>query len=213
MKRFVPIIALASLSVCLTGCFELPPWPPKQPNIGSLDPQDWYIFHSDDMPTHPSAHSMGAWSFTIPRPDGHVNYIQTPFNATEVLHNVTITFEIESDTPKYSVVDPTDHLPATVHLFFEQKGDDLRNPNGRWWATWSQYNFGSQDNSTITFVIPLTLDQWSNVIGERNATAFYAALANVGWIGITCGGQFFFGHGIAMDGGSAKYVLVDLSVN
>lgn len=207
------IIALGSLS-WLGGCVVGPPdVPPKQPNVASLAPQDWYIFHSDDMPIHPFADSTGAWSFTIPKPDGHVNYIQTPFNATEVLHNVTITFKIESDSPKYVVVDPTDHLPATVHLFFEQKGDDLRDPNGRWWATWSQYNSGSQDNSTITFVIPLTPDQWSNVIGQRDATAFYASLANVGWIGITCGGQFFFGHGTAMEGGSAKYVMVDLSVN
>ena len=130
-----------------------------------------------------------------------------------MLHNVTITFKIESHAPKYLVIDPTDHLPATVHLFFEQKNDDGRNPNGRWWATWSKYDFGSQDNTTTTFVIPLTRDQWSNVIGERDATAFYAALSNVGWIGITCGGQFFFGHGIAMDSGSAKYAVVDLSVN
>lgn len=195
------------------GCFELPPWPPKKPNVVSLDPQDWYIFHSSFTPTHPSADPNGAWSLPIPNLPGHVNYIETPFNATEVLHNVTITFKIESDQPKYFVMDTTDHLPATVHLFFQQKGDDLRNPNGRWWATWSQYDFGSQDNTTITFVIPLTQDQWSNVIGKRDATSFYAALANVGWIGITCGGKSFFGHGIALDGGSAKYVLVNLSVN
>lgn len=210
------IIALASLSCCLTGCFELPPWPPKQPNVVSLDPQNWYIFHSFYFiatPSHPSADPNGAWSLSIPDVPGHLNYIETPFNATEVLHNVTITFRIESNAPKYSVTDPTDHLPATVHLFFEQKGDDLRDPNGRWWATWSKYDLGSEDNATITFVIPLTPDQWSNVIGQRDATAFYAALANVGWIGITCGGQFFFGHGIAMDGGSAKYVLVDMTVN
>lgn len=95
----------AHITKLVGGCFDLPPWPPKQPNVVSLDPQDWYIFHSDDMPVHPSADSTGAWSFTIPRPDGHVNYIQTPFNATEVLHNVTITFKIESNVPKYLVID------------------------------------------------------------------------------------------------------------
>jgi len=31
--------------------------PPKKPNVASLDPQDWYIFYSDDMPFHPSADS------------------------------------------------------------------------------------------------------------------------------------------------------------
>lgn len=208
-------VTIAFVLVCwLGGCAQvLPSIQPKQPNVASLAPQDWYIFFSSNTPSHPSADPTGAWSLSIPDVPGHLNYIETPFNATEVLHNVTITFKVESDAPQYFVMDSTDHLPATVHLFFEQRDDDLRDPNGRWWATWSQYNFGSQDNSTITFVIPLTPDQWSNVIGERDATAFYAALANVGWIGITCGGQFFFGHGIAMNGGSAKYVLVDLTVN
>lgn len=213
MGRITRLFVIALLPLGLGGCFQLPPIPPKQPNVASLDPQDWYIFHGSNTPAHPSANADGAWSLSIPNFPGHVNYIETPFNATEVLHNVTITFKVESDAPQYFVMDTTDHLPATVHLFFEQKYDDLRDPNGRWWATWSKYDFGSQDNSTIKFVIPLTPDQWSNVVGERDATAFYAALANVGWIGITCGGQFFFGHGIAMDGGNAKYVLVDLSVN
>jgi hypothetical protein len=206
------ITALVSMSY-LGGCSQLPPIPPKQPNVASLDPQDWYIFHSSFTPPHPSADPNGAWSLSIPNLPGHVNYIQTPFNTTIVLHNVTITFKIESDAPQYIVMDTTDHLPATVHLFFEQRNDDLRDPNGRWWATWSKYDLGSQDNTTITFVIPLTPDQWSNVYGKQDATAFYVALANIGWIGVTCGGQYFWGHGVAMRTGTAKYILVDLSVN
>jgi hypothetical protein len=166
--------ALVSLS-CLGGCFELPPWSPKQPNVVSLDPQDWYFFHCDDMPHHPSHDPAGAWSFNFPQPDGHVNYLETPFNATEVLHNVSITFKIESTDPQYKVIDPTDHLAATVHLFFEQRNDDLRNPYGRWWASYSKYDLGSQDNILIKFVIPLTPDQWTSVYGERNPEKFNRA--------------------------------------
>jgi hypothetical protein len=206
------IIALVSVS-WLGGCVAGPPdISAKQPNVASLDPHDWYIFYSADVPSHPSADPTGAWSLSIPNLPGHVNYVQTPFNATVVLHNVTITFRIESTAPQYLVMDSTDHLPATVHLFFEQQNDN-GDPNGRWWATWSQYDLGSQDNSTVTFVIPLTPDQWSNVDGQRDPKSFYAALSNIGWIGVTCGGQFFFGHGIALGGGSSKYVLVDLTVN
>src|SRR5205807_10391363 len=73
-------------------------------------------------------------------------------------------------------------FPYTTLFRSEQKNDDLRNLNGRWWATWSQYNLGAPDNTTIRFVIPLTPDQWSNVHGQRNPASFYAALANVGWI-------------------------------
>ena len=211
----IPRRVLTALAVVLlaSGCAQVPNIAPQAPNVVSLTPQDWYFFHGDNMPLHPLPDATGAWSFSFPHPDGHVNYLQTQFNATEVLHNVTIVFRIESDAPQYKVLDPTDHPPATVHLFFEQKNDDLRNLNGRWWATWSQYNLGAPDNTTIRFVIPLTPDQWSNVHGQRNPASFYAALANVGWIGMTFGGQSFFGHGVALSGGTAKYVLVDFSVN
>jgi len=206
-----------SLVSCLAGCAIVgpPSIQPREANVVSLDPQDWYIFYSSNMPYHPSADPSGAWSFEFPRAEsgGHVNYVQTPFNATVPIHDISISFKIESDTPQYKVIDPTDIPPATVHLFLEQKNDDLSDPNGRWWATWSQYDLGSQDNTTVTFVIPLTPDQWSNVEGQRDSTSFYAALGNIGWVGVTFGGQYFFGHGVALFDGSAKFVLVDINVN
>jgi hypothetical protein len=209
-------IALALLS-CSMGCGIQPPpnIPPQEANVVSLDPQNWYIYYSGGMPPHPSADIEGAWSFEFPasKTGGHVNYVQTPFNETTTLHNVNITLRVESDAPLYKVIDPTDILPATVHIFFEQQNDDLRNPNGRWWAGASGYNLGSQDNTTITFVVPLTPDQWTNVYGQSDPQSFYAALENVGWIGLTCGGQYFWGHGVALDGGSAKFILIDYHVN
>jgi hypothetical protein len=214
-KFIYAVLTLVSLSG-LPGCGIVSPPPnikPREANVASLVPQDWYIYYSGGMPFHPSADPGGAWSFDFPGGDGHVNYVQTPFNATTILHNVTITFRIESSAPQYKVIDSTDILPATFHLFFEQQNDDLADPNGRWWATASKYDLGSQDNTTITLVVPLTPDQWSNVHGERDPTSFNAALANVGWIGVTFGGQYFFGHGVAVSSGVAKYILVDLNAN
>ncbi len=212
--RRIQALSLVSLG-CLGGCGITPPpnIRPQEANVASLDPWNWYILYSSEMPSHPSGDLKGAWSFPIPKFPGHVNYVQTPFNATTTLHNVSMTFRVESDSAQYKVTDSGDILPATVHLFFEQRNDDLRDPNGRWWATASKYDLGSQDNTTITFVVPLTPDQWSNVHGERDPASFYAALENIGWIGATCGGQSFFGHGVALSGGTAKYVLVDLNVN
>lgn len=208
-------LTLVSLT-CLGGCgITAPPnIQPRAANVASLDPQDWYIYYSAGMASHPSADPLGAWSFEFPSSEvGHVNYVQTPLNATMALHNVSMIFRIESVTPQYRVIDSSDVLPATVHLFFEQRNDDLVDPNGRWWAGASVYDLGSQDNATIALVVPLTPDQWSNVDGQRDAKSFYAALGNVGWIGVTCGGQYFWGHGVALTGGRAKYILVNLSVN
>jgi hypothetical protein len=201
------------LSLVSTGCGISPPpnIKPLQENVASLDPKNWFIYYSADMPSHPARVADAAWSFEFPT-GGHVNYVQTPFNTTTVLHNVTISFKIESDAAQYKVMDPGDHLPATLHLFFEQQNDDLSDPNGRWWAGQSRYNLGSEDNSAIKFTIPLTSDQWTNVIGLHDSDAFYAAIANIGWIGITLGGQSFFGHGVAVSSGKARFVLLDFTV-
>ncbi|MGB8062143.1 MAG: hypothetical protein WCF26_09630 [Candidatus Sulfotelmatobacter sp.] len=142
-----------------------------------------------------------------------MNYVQTPFNATTPLHNVSMTFKVESVTPQYEVLDPSDIPPATTRVFIEQQGDDLISPNGRWWADASKYNLGSQDGETITFTVPLTPDQWTNVYGQYDPNAFHAALENIGWVGFTCGGQYTAGHGVALGSGTAKYLLIDFHVD
>jgi hypothetical protein len=217
-QRRICSFTLALLS-SLTGCGEgeqgAPNIQPQQPNVVSLDPQNWYLVYGSGMPPHPSAIAGGAWSFDFPSSanGGSVNYVQTPFNATKPLHNVSITFRVDSVSPQYQVIDPTDIPPATVRMFFEQRNDDLISADGRWWATASVYNLGSQDNTTLTITIPLTPDQWSNVYGQYDAQSFYASLENVGWIGVTFGGGKFAGHGVALNSGSARYILIDYHVN
>jgi hypothetical protein len=227
----VNIIALASL-IGLTGCTvpsqqgimaaggtppvitPPPDPPPAEPNVVSLDPLSWFIFYSGRMPPNPSSETGAAWSFAFPSAErgGHVNYVQTPFRATTTLQSVTMTFRVESDQPLYDVIDPADRLPATFHIFFEQLGDNLVNPDGRWWAH-GGYNLGSQDNQTITLTVPLTSDNWTNVDGQTDPEDFAAAWANVGWIGVTFGGQFFWGHGVALARGTATFVLINFEVD
>jgi len=216
-----------SMATCLIGCrsqaaataessTEGPPnVKPESPNVVSLNPQDWYILYSAQMPSHPSSDNEGVWSFEFPssQDGGHVNYVQTPFNATTTPSSITISFKVESNAPEYVVVDPTDTLPATTRLFFEQQETDLTNTNGRWWADASISNLGSQDGQTITFTVPLTSDQWTNVNGKQDAQALAAAIANIGWVGMTFGGQDFAGHGVAISNGTAKYILVSYTVN
>lgn len=71
----------------------------------------------------------------------------------------------------------------------------------------------SQDNSTVTITEPFTPDHWANVEGQSDPNSFNTAIGNIGWIGVTFGGQFFFANGVALTGGSAKYILIDFSVN
>lgn len=217
----MPLTVKAKLTVIVllgffTGCGITPPPDirPQAPNVVSLAPQNWYIFYSAGV-RDPAADASGVWSFDFPNSNGggHVNYLQTPFNATKTLYNVNVTFKVESTAPEYKVIDSTDIPPATIHLFIEQQGDDLKNQNGRWWAAAGGYNLGSHDNETIMFTVPLTPDHWTNVIGQHDPQAFAAALGNIGWIGLTCGGFYFWGHGVALGSGSAKFILVDFQVN
>jgi len=217
LAGYISAITLAILvgstgcSNCTDGICPPPDIPPQQPNVVSLDLQNWYIFYSDGMPAHPFPNGDGAWSFPFPIA-GHVNYIQTPFQVTALPHKLRMTFRVASDAPGYKVMDPADISPATVHIFFEQRNDNLVNPNGWWWADPSVYDLGSRDNETITTVVPFDAAQWSNVDDGSDPESFYAALRNVGWIGVTCGGQYFWGHGVALTSGAAGYILVDLQV-
>jgi len=209
-------IAIASMS-CLIGCAFVTPPPnirPQEANVVSLAPQNWYIYYSAGLPPSPNAESEGAWSFDIPssQTGGHVNYVQTPFNVATTPHDVSATFRVESNAPQYEVLDSSDILPATIHIFFEQQGDDLVNPNGRWWAQAGGYNLGSHENQTVTFSVSFTADQWTNVDGQFSPQEFPAALQNIGWIGLSFGGQYFWGHGVALGSGNAKFVLIDFQV-
>jgi|ERR1700733_120306 len=216
-KGLFKIIGLMGMLSFVTSC-QLPGPPntrPQKANFVSLDPHNWIILYSSGMPQNPSADLAGAWSFHFPSYEagGHVNYVQTPFNKTTTLRNVTITFTVESDDPRYHVMDDKDHLPATFHVFMERQNDNLEAEGGRFWAQPSKYNLGSDDNHQITITVPLTSDCWTDVDGKNNSDSFQDLLKNIGWIGITFGGQFFFGHGVALAGGSAKFVLVDFFVN
>ncbi len=221
LPRICSAACLLMLVLPLFGCAgvgvprsALPDASPEQPNVVSLQPQDWYVLYSSGVPSHPSSDPDGAWSFEFPsyQAGGHVNYVETPFNATVPLHAVTMVFKVESDAPQYVVTDTTDHPPATCRLMIEQKNDDMADPNGRWWADASIYKFGSQDGEILTRSVPLTPDQWTNVNGQENAAAFASALANIGWVGVTFGGQYFAGHGVAISGGTAKFVLIGYSI-
>lgn len=205
------------LLILLAGCGYggLPDASPQEPNEVSLNPADWYILHGAGMPAHPSTDSEGAWSFDFPnvQAGGAVSYVETPFNATKTPQSVTIVFRVDSDDAQYVVLDPTDIPPATCRLMIEEQNDDFSDPNGRWWADASIYNLGSEDGQTLTFTVPMTSDQWTNVDGQNNAQAFSDFLRNIGWVGVTFGGQYFAGHGVAISGGSATYTLIGYTVN
>lgn len=229
------VTCLVLTSACgYTGTSKSQGYPdtPLHLNQVSLLPSQWYLNFSPEMSDHPTADPAGAWSFIFPALATHLNpppgtgivgYIMTPFKANIPLHTVTITFKVESTNPVYKVIDPTDHPPATFHLFFATQGYNYTSENDRWWGHINNFNndgynsggydLGSQDNQVLVMSIPLTPDHWTNVYGKTSSQSFYSSLSKVGWFGLTFGGQYYWGHGVSLESGSAKFILINYVVN
>ena len=63
------------------------------------------------------------------------------------------------------------------------------------------------------------LSQWTSVFGEKaNASAaaadgFKQAIANLGNVGFSFGGGCFYGHGVHVTGGNAKFAVINFTLN
>lgn len=216
-------VCIGSLTIwpclMLTACvgFSGPPdIKPGEPGLVSLNPQSWYILYGEGTPDQPLSSPAGAWSIDLPDAAGSIHYVQTPYNASSPLPTkVSMTFRIDSspDAVYKGEVDPSAGNPATFHLFLERRGDNFRKEYYRWWAGDGGYVLGSNDNSVLTIEVPLTADKWTSVYGHHNNAEFVDTLNNLGWVGITFGGRNYWGHGVNMLEGKAKFTLLDFRVD
>ena len=194
------------------GGSQAPAMQPQVLDAVSLQPSQWRILYSPDMPASPVPTSDGAWSFDFPGPPGSVHYLETPYHATTQHQFLTITFKVASINPVYNgQVDPTSEGPATFHLLLERQGDNLSDVNGRWWSYPIGYVLGSEDNTAVTLTVPLTADSWINVDGNENPAEFQKTLQNLGSVGLTFGSSFF-GHGVNLLGGKARFTLINYRI-
>jgi hypothetical protein len=86
-------------------------------------------------------------------------------------------------------------------LLIERKNDStMTNPGYRWWSNPGAFSL-QHTHGLVSFTVPLSGDNWSNVSGVTAAadpSDFAAALADAGPVGMTFGGGCFFGHGVYM---------------
>jgi hypothetical protein len=199
----------------MTGCVA-GYTPPAVPNVIDMDAEHWKILYGAQMPLHPAVASPTGWQIDIPAAPGSVHYVEVPFMATEDLtgKTLTITFRMVSDAPVYSAkVEKEESGPAGFHLFIQHLNDDFTNQYYRWWCGSGGYTLGTQDNQTITLSCPLTYTAWSSVYGKVDKTQFTDTLNNIGWVGVTFGGDSLgWGHGVNLLGGSAQFQLLDARI-
>jgi len=116
--------------------------------------------------------------------------------------------------------DNTCVYPAHVRFLSQEKGDDLSGRNGkqyfRWWSNTVAYQLAPGPAKLSASLIDLS--QWTSVFGEKaNASAaatagFQQAIANFGNVGFAFGGGCFYGHGVRVSGGGARFAVASYAV-
>lgn len=211
------LVLIALLLACWSGILgcsgESPTEPRAAASPGTLASQPWY-FRAESSLRAPTRDG-GGWYFDFPIGRGaNVNYLYTSCCDANLLHRrIDVAFSVEASAARYGLRDAGDALPATVHVFLQRQDDDLQRPDGRWWASASRVDLSSDGLDVQRFAVPVEWQDWSNVFGQRDQRSFEAAAAHIGAVGFTFGGQFFFGHGVFLEGGASRFRLLEFSVD
>jgi hypothetical protein len=183
----------------------------------------WTIRYSPGMRAHPLPQETGGWYFDFPTASGSVHYVTAAVNMV-VSKSVSADIEVRTTgapTFEYALeANNTCVNPARVRLLLQQKGDDLSGVRGkqyyRWWSINAAYELAP--GSTRLTAQVSDLSQWVSVGGERaDATAaatagFWETMNNLGAVGFSFGGGCFYGHGVRVSGGGARFAVTSYKV-
>ena len=187
--------------------------------------EKWDIRYSPGMPEHPVQDGKG-WRFSFPQYDGalpcdprvvcpSIGYITTaavgPLRGQSIKMIVEITglakvqYQLEPSNTCFSA--------PKMRLLIQRQNDEFTQEFYRWWSN-PKALLLIPGRHSIT--VPLTPDQWSSVSGKNGEFAheeFYAALEDVGNIGMTFGGGCFFGHGVNVSGGQVMFAVREFAIS
>jgi hypothetical protein len=190
----------------------------RRPISVSMNAGAWWFLYSPTMPAHPSAHP-DFWSFDFPAQDG-VHYLVQPVSGY-ASSTVRVTFRIETTgSPFFDWRTAPNNIcdnPASVRLYLQRRGDDMSAAKEffRWWSNPVAYTLAPGAGE---LVVPLDPAQWSSVLGKKGTDSaaarlgFEAALADLGNVGMTFGGGCYYGHGVFVTGGTARFIATEYEV-
>lgn len=232
MIRVLLILVLTSVPAFAETKPIIKPWQP------SLVPADWQLRYSPTMPGRP-LQDGAALAFDFPALDparmpckDHlskkcpaVHYLvgraKGPLTGAQ---SITLTVEIittgnpafQWNTEKHNVGCGT---PAHVRVMLWKKGAGLSDSFGRWWATVN----GAALNAILlqpgrySVTVPLTrenfLPVYGNAMSKKSYQKFAETLFKLGNVAMTFGGGCYYGHGVNVWGGTARFRLIEYTIN
>ncbi len=212
------IFVIPAVALGLARYYPVPSAPPG--TTVTMNAQDWNILYSPGMPSHPET-AGGGWQFDFPAPPGEVHYVAVPVNMA-ASSEVRATFRITTTgRPVFNYkLDPgnTCNVPAHVRLYLQRRGDDLTRKKQfhRWFSNVAAFKLGA---GSVELVAPLSDPaQWTSVLGKKGdhseeaRVGFLQALQNLGNVGFVFGGGCFYGHGVNVLDGTARFIVDDYSV-
>jgi hypothetical protein len=222
MVRVVAFILRFLLLAACDANASLPPGATRPLSVVSMNAEAWSILYSPGMPPHPTPQGVG-WCFDFPTAPGSVHYVLAEVNTAAWLSVDASISVTTTATPVFIYnlqSDNTCIYPAHVRLLLQEMVDDLSGRNGkqyfRWWSTSVAYQLASGRTDLSASLSDLS--QWVSVFGEKaNASAaatagFKQAMANLGNVGFAFGGGCFYGHGVRVTGGSARFAVASYAL-
>jgi hypothetical protein len=212
-----PIASIAALGLLVAACSPSNN-APLQPAQLSMAASTWVFQYSNSTPVSPSPAGSG-WSFTFPNtsgPYGGVHYLvtQSPNLASKSTLTMSGLISVAPGTV-WGSNDPSDITPDHCRVYFQQAGDDLSGRGPYEFYRWFSHTAVALTDGSFNVTIPFDPSQWGSVFGKDGNAAgssWTNARANAQWIGITCGGSYFAGHGAYVKSGSATFQMNSFSV-
>jgi hypothetical protein len=218
MAKIVPFVL--GLLV-LAACNDNDPSPAS--TTVPMSAEAWSIRYSPGMPPHPTPQTSGGWYFDFPMSPNSVHYVFAAVNMAASSYVEAKILVATTGKPEFVYQlqpDNTCIYPAHVRFLLQEQGDDLSGTNGkqyfRWWSTSVAYQLAPGQADLRASLSDL--GEWVSVLGEKaNASAaattgFRQAITNLANVGFAFGGGCFYGHGVRVSGGDARFAVAKYAV-
>ena len=173
--------------------------------------------YSEGMPTQPAPGPGGSLVFDFPTAGrGQIDALTASIGSLAGARQITLRYRIDAAPGTRFVPDEMPNEPATVSVYFQQRGDSWSG-NG----PYESYRWYSPARTVIPLApgeqtVTMRLDEtWINVNGKTNssrADGFATALADTARIGLAFGSPSLRSHGVYATG-PARFTLLGLDVS